>query len=174
MPFAQPLHGVRVCTDRWCPVYESRMGRVRCSILGNMQCSRPMITLTKRAWFRFLPLVHAPVKTDRSFAGMLMLVTGVAVVAALCQEHVASHPDAVDDPYAAFCTPVMAEAIVTPATPARHVISVSVPQDTPIEPVRAGATSGPMQVQRGDVIEFRVVSRREGAIAVHGFTEVVR
>jgi hypothetical protein len=41
-------------------------------------------------------------------------------------------------------------------------------------PVPDGREAPPQQVRQGQVVEFRVRSAREGALAVHGLTDVIR
>lgn len=108
-----------------------------------------------------------------------MLAVGAAVIGGLAM--LASHaggahgsPMQADDPYAAFCVPAPAAAVVAAGLAADHVLDVTVPQDTPQVPVLEGIAIPPVRVRQGEVVEFRVSSPREGAVAVHGVSELVR
>ncbi len=73
--------------------------------------------------------------------------------------------------YAAFCMPVPKAAVVVSNVVADYQISVTVPSATP-KAISLG-NSTVTHIQEGKIVEFRVSSPREGALAVHGLSSVV-
>ena len=78
------------------------------------------------------------------------------------------------DPYAVFCMPVPRPAVVPPGLAADRVVDVDVPRETPSVAVLGTRAYRPVAVRRGEVVEFRVSTPREGAVAVHGLSDLVR
>lgn len=74
--------------------------------------------------------------------------------------------------YAAFCNiPVPKAAVVDSSVVADYQISVTVPSATP-KAISLG-NSTVTHIQEGKIVEFRVSSPREGALAVHGLSSLV-
>ncbi len=74
--------------------------------------------------------------------------------------------------YAAFCNiPVPKAAVVDSSVVADYQISVTVPSATP-KAISFG-NSTVTHIQEGKIVEFRVSSPREGALAVHGLSSFV-
>jgi hypothetical protein len=78
------------------------------------------------------------------------------------------------DPLDAFCLPPAAEAVVSAADPADVDLVAKVPQIDPSLPVLDNPALAPIQVRRGQVIQFRVASDRDGGLAVHGLSSLIR
>ncbi|NUX57617.1 hypothetical protein [Paraburkholderia youngii] len=113
----------------------------------------------------------------------MMLLLGVASVAATLIAlawgwHLpvssGGHSSEADDFYAGICTAVPPEAVVGASVPANLVLAIRAPASTPAVPVLDVAAYSPIKVRRGDVVELRIESPREGAVGVHGLSEIAR
>lgn len=79
-----------------------------------------------------------------------------------------------EDMFAAFCTPAPAAATVSDDARADLVIRVSVPRITPANAILDERVADPVRVRPNAIIEFDVSSPRQGALAVHGLSDLVR
>lgn len=68
-----------------------------------------------------------------------------------------------------FCTPVPAAARVTPAQAAAVEVHVAVPEREPA----VNASSRPIVARRGQVVRIAVASSTDGAVGVHGMSDIV-
>lgn len=113
---------------------------------------------------------HAP--RPRNVLRKALLIGSICAVAmALAAVKRGVSKQSIEDPFAAFCTPVPNEATVPATTNADKVFSVVVPSTNP-GPEATSMTS--LAIRPNEVIEFRVATPRIGAIAVHGLSELVR
>lgn len=78
------------------------------------------------------------------------------------------------DPFLAFCAPVPQAAIVPMNAAADHLIQVRVPAVAPVTAILDESSGNTAFIRRGDIVEFRVDSPQNAAIAVHGLSDLVR
>lgn len=84
------------------------------------------------------------------------------------------HRAEAEDFYADICTAVPAQAAVGANVTADLQRVIGVPASTPEIPFLDADASAPIRVRRGEVVELRIESPREGAVGVHGLSEIAR
>lgn len=115
--------------------------------------------------------------TRNSIQGRRVLMLGIAIAIGSAALFRISNPFGATTPsseaglYAAFCSPPPEAARISSVEPVAHVIAASVPADTPTSPLLDGQPTRPIRM--GEAVEFIVSSPREGALAVHGLSDLV-
>jgi len=101
---------------------------------------------------------------------VVSIAVSLAIIAAMIYGLIAGSKYEPSNIYAEYCTSVSVQAVVDIATPASYSTSIYVSPN--LGSAANGQGVGVTHVHRGEVVEFRVASSKDGAISIHGLTEL--